>query len=338
MAGSVLQQLQVARKELLDLSARNRLLNTPLGRGKSTRLDVVDERSTDIFRLLVAERRELSFESGKDAATESDGTKRTAGTQATELAETDAAEATIKFNEAAEGDADDSANDEADDGAIDGAAELAQPDEEQAADQSRFTDTVLQTNLVSEQLQKRLLRLSVEAKTFEEEQGINCLFLALGFLEWYEDPKSDKPRFAPLVLIPVQLHRKSANAKFKVKALEEDIATNLSLQEKLRSEFQLKLPDLPEAEDIDIAAYFEQVEHIIADQPRWRVQRDRMTLWFFSFAKFLMFRDLMPEAWPRDKSSKNERSCRVCSAKVFVMIRPSSTTANRSIRSFRRAR
>lgn len=273
MAGSILQQLQVARKDLLDLSARNRLLNAPLGRGKSTRLDVVDERSTDIFRLLVTERREMSFAASH---VESAPTDRTA--------------------KDAEADADDEYV--FDDPSDDDDASLAQPEEDDVADESRFTDTVLQTNLSSENLQKRLLRLSTEAKTFEEEQGINCLFLALGFLEWYEDPRSDKPRYAPLVLIPVQLHRKSANAKFKVKALEEDLATNLSLQEKLRSEFHLKLPDLPEAEEIDISAYFEQVEKTIADQPRWRVQRDRMTLWFFSFAKFLMFRDLMPEAWP----------------------------------------
>ena len=41
-------------------------------------------------------------------------------------------------------------------------------------------------------------------------------------------------------MIPVEVHRKSANAKFKVKVVEEDLATNLSLQEKLRLEFHLK--------------------------------------------------------------------------------------------------
>lgn len=285
MAGSILQQLQHAQRDLLDLSGRNRLLNTPLGRGKSTRLDVVDERSTDIFRLLITEHREMSFGPSSAPITES----MAAGSESSEeMALTRVSESDSSFP------------DEEVTGGIDledDDSPLAQPEEIEPKE-SRFTDTVLQTNLVSEHLQKRLLRLSVEAKTFEEEQGINCLFLAVGFLEWYEAPNSDKPRFAPLVLIPVQLHRKSANAKFKVKALEEDIATNLSLQEKLKSEFHLKLPELPETEEIDIAAYFEQVEKIISDQPRWCVQRDRMTLWFFSFAKFLMFRDLLPEAWP----------------------------------------
>lgn len=289
MAGSILQQLQVARKDLLDLSARNRLLNAPLGRGKSTRLDVVDERSADIFRLLVTERREMSFAHSHDSAA-SNPTGSSGEPHGGDNVDADA-DSEYVFDDPEDGDD----------------ASLAQPDDEEEASESRFTDTVLQTNLASEHLQKRLLRLSVEAKTFEEEQGINCLFLALGFLEWYEDPKSEKPRFAPLVLIPVQLHRKSANAKFKVRPLEEDIATNLSLQEKLRSEFRLKLPDLPDIDEIDISGYFEQVEKIIVDQPRWRVHRDRMTMWFFSFAKFLMFRDLLPEAWPEGQKLE-ERS------------------------------
>ncbi len=272
MAGSLLDQLQQARHKLLDLSASNRLLNTPLGRGRSTRLDVVGERSTDVFDLLVRERREMTF--GATAE------------------ETKTAEAVR------DGDVTESLDDSTDD---DESSALPQPDEAAAVNESRLTDQVLETNLVSDQLQKRLLRLTVEAKTFVEEQGVNCLFLALGFLEWYEDPKSDKPRFAPLVLIPVEVHRKSANAKFKVKAVEEDLAANLSLQEKLRLEFHLKLPDLPEAEELDIAAYFTEVEQLVADQPRWCVRRDQMTLWFFSFAKFLMFRDLQPEAWPEGK-------------------------------------
>lgn len=221
MAGSILQQLQVARKDLLDLSARNRLLNAPLGRGKSTRLDVVDERSADIFRLLVTERREMSFAFSHDGAA-SNATGSSGEPHGGDNVDADA-DSEYVFDDPEEGDD----------------ASLAQPDEENASE-SRFTDTVLQTNLASEHLQKRLLRLSVEAKTFEEEQGINCLFLALGFLEWYEDPKSDKPRYAPLVLIPVQLHRKSANAKFKVKALGQLCRLKLAGIEPL----PIELPDI----------------------------------------------------------------------------------------------
>ena len=35
-----------------------------------------------------------------------------------------------------------------------------------------------------------------------------------------------------------------------------------------------------------------------------------MTLWFFSFAKFLMFRDLQPEAWPEGKKLEDRQLVR----------------------------
>ncbi|MGE4181925.1 MAG: DUF4011 domain-containing protein, partial [Limisphaerales bacterium] len=53
--------LDRARRELLDLSNRNRLLAVPI-RSKSARLvQVHDERASEIFRLLVEEGKALSF-------------------------------------------------------------------------------------------------------------------------------------------------------------------------------------------------------------------------------------------------------------------------------------
>ena len=68
-------------------------------------------------------------------------------------------------------------------------------------------EAALQTNLDLESLEKRLIAIYRDAKTAEEEQGINILFLAIGFLRWYEDDKSDVMREAPLVLIPISLIR-----------------------------------------------------------------------------------------------------------------------------------
>src|SRR6266542_3872625 len=50
---------------------------------------------------------------------------------------------------------------------------------------ARHTDTKLQTKLTPEGLQKRLLSLYRDAKSLFEEQGVDVLFLAIGFLEWY---------------------------------------------------------------------------------------------------------------------------------------------------------
>ena len=49
----------------------------------------------------------------------------------------------------------------------------------------------LQTKLSPEALQKRLLDIWYDARTLEEEQGVNILYLGLGLLKWFEDDKSD---------------------------------------------------------------------------------------------------------------------------------------------------
>ena len=80
-------------------------------------------------------------------------------------------------------------------------------------------------------------------------RGVSVLYLAMGFLKWYESPASDKARFAPLLLIPVDLERQTASSRFHLKSREEDIATNLSLQAKLRGEFGVELPEVPEMDE-----------------------------------------------------------------------------------------
>lgn len=47
------------------------------------------------------------------------------------------------------------------------------------------------------------------AKALEDEQGINILYLAIGFLRWFEDERSEVIREAPRILIPVSLERDS---------------------------------------------------------------------------------------------------------------------------------
>src|SRR5262249_8415053 len=162
----------------------------------------------------------------------------------------------------------------------------------------RHLDLRLQTRLTSEHLQGRLLSIYYDALTFEQEQGVSVLYLAIGFLVWYESPSSDKARYAPLLLIPVELERQTAASRFHLKYREEDITTNLSLQAKLRAEFGIELPDVPEMDEMSPEAYFDAVSRAIEGRPRWEVLKDDMVVWFFSFAKYLMYRDLDPASWP----------------------------------------
>src|SRR5271157_634167 len=61
IGADVIKGIQNTRRELLDLSARNRLINTPRGSSPGRRIEIVDERSEEVFRLLVRERKAMSF-------------------------------------------------------------------------------------------------------------------------------------------------------------------------------------------------------------------------------------------------------------------------------------
>ena len=174
-------------------------------------------------------------------------------------------------------------------------------EDEEEYDPDRYTDTKLQTNYSSTELQKRLLNTYYTARTAIEEQGVTTLYLALGMLKWYESESSDILHSAPLTLIPVELDRTSVRANFRIRYTGEEIGTNLSLQEKLKTEFGIQLPNLPEAEDLNqsnIPKYFEDVSKAINQFNRWSVDDSAIALGFFSFAKFLMYCDLDANNWP----------------------------------------
>jgi very-short-patch-repair endonuclease len=261
-------KLDRARTDLLDLSTRNRLLNVPLRSKVARSIEVVDELSSEVLRLLVREGKTFTFLPGR----------------------------------AASGEAEDSANDKAPDGRPDDEiAVLAQPDDDPVDKRGvaqRHSDTRLQTRLTSEGLQRRLLDLCFDARTLQEEQGVNILFLALGLLKWREAPSSEVDRHAPLLLVPVALERGTAAEKFRLRWIQEDVAGNLSLETFLDRLHGLTLPMPGDPDTFDPAGYFAEVAACIAGKPGWEVLPDSIVLGFFSFAKFMMYRDLGPDNWP----------------------------------------
>ena len=181
-----------------------------------------------------------------------------------------------------------------------GELDLGQPVELQA-DPNRHTDSRLQTALSDKALQQRLLRLYRDSRTLIEEQGVNTLYLALGFLSWRERPTVDRERRAPLLLLPVDLNRSSVRERFTLKYSGEDLGANLSLEQKLRNDFGITLPSFPD-EDLDPKRYFKAIARTVREQQEWRVESNEMQLGFFSFTKLLMYQDLDPQQWPEGKS------------------------------------
>lgn len=175
---------------------------------------------------------------------------------------------------------------------------MAQPGDE-ANGTPRSRDLRLQTAYTSAQLQARLLATFHAARTSREEQGVNTLYLALGMLSWCEGEHSEEFCRAPLILIPVELERSDVHDRFRLKYTGEELGENVSLAEKLKQSFGIRtLPELPDADDLDVNDHFKKVQGCVRGRNGWTVDTEAIALGFFSFAKFLMYRDLDPTTWP----------------------------------------
>ena len=182
---------------------------------------------------------------------------------------------------------------------------LVQPELESPANQE---DSRLQTAESSAVLQRRLLNTYRTANILLEEQGLNTLFLALGMAVWHEADSSSTPHHAPLVLVPVSITREGIDRNFRIEYTGEEIGSNLSFIEKARADFSIDIPlDIPgrgpkgqrDAEDLDVESYFTDVADSFGDESRWHIDTGSVVLGFFSFTKFLMYRDLDPSLWPK---------------------------------------
>ena len=246
--------LEDVRMRLVATDGRNRLIHVNRENQRANTLNIINERSDDVFRILKTESSKMWFKAmGRDRREDDDDSPK------------------IRY---------------------------ATPDEE--VDEARHTDRFLETPLGPDALQKRLLRLDREATISEQEQGVNFLYLALGFLTWFESENSRRLREAPLLLLPVALTRSKQRSTYSLNYRDEEFATNLSLKKRLLEEHRLSLPEIEESEDWTPSCYFGQIERSITGRPEWKVDRDGMQLGFFSFGKQLMLRDLDLENWAEE--------------------------------------
>lgn len=143
----------------------------------------------------------------------------------------------------------------------------------------------------------KLVELLRRAKNDLEEGGSNTLFLALGMLRWKDVPESEKSFRAPLILLPVKLERRSAQAQVKLRQLpDEDPIFNLTLIEMLQADYDINLSqlshELPKDESgVDVEGVWNIVRSAIKEQPGFIVVEE-IVLGSFSFVKYLMWKDL----------------------------------------------
>ncbi|WP_193075896.1 DUF4011 domain-containing protein [Pseudomonas sp. FME51] len=151
--------------------------------------------------------------------------------------------------------------------------------------------------LSQEELDKRAVEIYRRAQTSLKEGGSNTLFLAVGFLLWKQKDKDNRRYRAPLILLPVALERKSVRSGVKMIANDDEPRFNTTLLEMLKKDFGIEIHGLggalPEDESgVDVAAIWNRVRHAIKDVPGFEVVED-VVLGHFSFAKYLMWKDLV---------------------------------------------
>ena len=177
--------------------------------------------------------------------------------------------------------------------------EDAQRIEEEVA-RDAFERGQIPVSLTGKDMNNRFLALFRRARSDLQEGGTNTLFLAAGFLRWKKTEQDTRTYRAPLLLIPVKLERRSARSDFKIAHHEDGVRINSTLLEFLKRDFEIRIPELEDElprddSGIDVPLIFELVRQKVRDVAGFEVVED-LALSTFSFAKFLMWKDLVDRA------------------------------------------
>lgn len=169
-----------------------------------------------------------------------------------------------------------------------------------------FANKRLRSVHTESEMTQTIKHLYRAAKTSLEENGANTLYLALGLLRWYEGERSQKARYAPLILIPVDIVRKVSTHSYAIRLRDDEPQMNITMLEMLKQEFGIVvngLDPLPaDGLGVDIRMVLTTVRKAIMGQPRWDVLESAF-LGIFSFSQFVLWNDIHNRS---DELSRNK--------------------------------
>ena len=158
-----------------------------------------------------------------------------------------------------------------------------------------FRNHRLYTYCGEKQLDRELTAIYRAARSSQQENGVSSLYLAIGLLRWFPDPESETPSYAPLILLPIEIIRKSANQGYGLHARDEDTHFNTTLLEMLKQNYNLEIPGLDplplDEHGIDIKRVFAMVRGALYTLKGWDVV-ESCVIGNFSFAQFAMWNDI----------------------------------------------
>ena len=154
----------------------------------------------------------------------------------------------------------------------------------------------LLTDYHQQDLDNILTYIHKNAKQAIEENGSSTLYLAVGLLKWYDRKTPEQPRLSPVLLVPVEISRRSVNSKFVLKSREEETMINITLVEFLRQEYELNLSALEQLptddKGVDVAKVMGILRRAVMQLKGWDVQ-EQLVLGNFSFSKLILWKDIV---------------------------------------------
>lgn len=184
--------------------------------------------------------------------------------------------------------------------------EMPDPTPESQEDKSHHTDKYIQTLLKPEEMLRKLGGLHSYIRSDIEESGVNTLYAAFGFLQWYESKNTDKACVSPLLLLQLEVEKKQSKKgyTYSIQATGEEPEINLSLSERLKNDFGIQMPEFTGEDGPE--SYMDKVTELIngtevPKKDKWRVRRF-LTIGRFRFARLVMFHDLNEKRWSGDTS------------------------------------
>jgi len=259
-------KLEQTRQKLLDLTKRNKLINYKKP-SNSKYIKIIDKPIEFIYKHLVENENSFKFKSIPEPNIENE-----------ELIQIEIQAKKLGFNIS---------------------SELPKIDLTQNNIDKKYTNNYLYTLHYPNELEKILKKLELNSKNIIQETGTNMLYLILGILEWSETDNSEVLLNSPLVTIPIILKRDSLNTnsttyEYIIEYSGETIETNKSLAEKLKNDFDIKLPEF--TEEINFEKYILEIQKICKNRKNWKIKNNAF-LDFLQFNKILLYKDLDTNIW-----------------------------------------
>lgn len=152
------------------------------------------------------------------------------------------------------------------------------------------------SNLTRQELERTLRLLERRSLSDFRERGVRILYAAFGTLNWV-DAETKENVHSPLILVPLELGKETIRQPYGIvlPPVEEEAVLNPALQAKLKNDYKLELPNLPDDwSEQSLSDYYSSVEQAVSEMG-WTVD-DSVNLGLFSFQKLVIYKDLEANA------------------------------------------